>query len=298
MLMLLISIITITVPILLAVALCTLAERQVMGSMQRRFGPTNSGINGILQPIYDGLKLGIKEPLIPQSAAVGAFNIAPMIGFVLSQIGWAVIFINDASYQGLALMAISSLAVYSVMLAGWSSNSKYALLGSLRSVALMVSYELPMGACILNVALYLADSTGYKSINLSACNLQLALLPVLALYCITILAETKRIPFDLPEAEAELVAGYNVEYASLGFALFFISEYTSMLLMSTITTIYFLGGYSAILIVAIFYGFIWVRGTLPRYRYDQFMRIGFKALLPFILAVYAMNATIDVLFTI
>lgn len=200
--MILLTIITITVPILLVVAFTTLLERQVLASMQRRMGPQTSGIGGLLQPFYDGLKLGVKEPLVPELAAAGIFSVAPMIAFILSQVSLSIIFISDSSYQGIILMALSSLAVYGVLLAGWSSNSKYSFLGSLRSVALMVSYELGFGAVLLSICLFLTDSTGMKSLNFADASpfVQTALLPLLLVFLICILAESKRIPFDLPEA--------------------------------------------------------------------------------------------------
>ena len=294
--MILLSIFTITVPVLLCVAFFTLAERQIMASMQRRFGPHVSGIGGVLQPFWDGLKLGVKEPLLPSLSSYGAFSAAPMISFILSQISWCGIFICDASFQGLVLMALSSLGVYGVLLAGWASNSKYAFLGCLRSVALMVSYELSLGAALLSIGLFLTDPTGMKCFSFydAPSTVQLALLPLCHLFLICILAETKRVPFDLPEAEAELVAGYNVEYSSLGFALFFIAEYANMAVMSALASIYFLGGFSALKITAIFFAFVWTRGTLPRYRYDQFMRLGWKAYLPLSLGMFAINASLDV----
>jgi len=309
--MILLSIVTLVVPVLLCVAFFTLAERQIMASMQRRWGPGVSGVGGILQPFWDGLKLGVKEPILPELSSSGAFSASPMISFVLSQIAWCGIFMSDCQFQGLVIMALSSLAVYGVMLAGWASNSKYAFLGCLRSVALMVSYELSFGAILLCLGLFITDSTGVKCLNfadtptnshlgMDGSNLfwgvspfTLALLPLCHIFLICILAETKRVPFDLPEAEAELVAGYNVEYSSLGFALFFIAEYANMAVMSAVASIYFLGGFSALKISALFFGFVWVRGTLPRYRYDQFMRLGWKALLPLSLGLFGFNACFD-----
>jgi NADH:ubiquinone oxidoreductase subunit H len=211
--MIYLSILTILVPVLLVVAFLTLAERQLMASMQRRVGPQVSGFGGILQPFYDGLKLGVKEPLLPELSASGAFAAAPMISFVLSQIAWVPLFLSDAAFGGLVIMALSSLSVYGVMLAGWASNSKYAFLGCLRSVALMVSYELSLGACLLSIALFTVDSTGMKCLNFVELpdfvdfygnpNFLplLALLPVCHLFLVCILAETKRVPFDLPEAK-------------------------------------------------------------------------------------------------
>lgn len=290
------AIIILIVPVLLSVAMFTLAERTVMASMQRRYGPNISGFGGVLQPFYDGLKLGVKEPILPDSSSAGAFAASPMISFVLSQVAWVGICISDASFQGLVLMAISSLAVYGVMLAGWASNSKYAFLGCLRSVALMVSYELSLGAALLSIGLFVSDSSGMKCLNFQEMpnTPQYAMLPLCLIFLICILAETKRVPFDLPEAEAELVAGYNVEYSSLGFALFFISEYANMAVMSAIASIYFLGGFGALQITALFFGFVWVRGTLPRYRYDTFMRLGWKAFLPLTLALFSLYAAVSV----
>ncbi len=204
--MILITIFSITVPVLLVVAFFTLAERQIMASMQRRMGPQVSGIGGILQPFFDGLKLGVKEPILPELSASGAFSTAPMIAFILSQVSFCVLFLSDSAYQGLILMALSSLAVYGVLLAGWASNSKYAFLGCLRSVALMVSYELGFGAALLSICLFLTDSTGMKSLNFAEASpfVQAALLPLLLLFLICILAESKRVPFDLPEARISL----------------------------------------------------------------------------------------------
>jgi len=221
-----------------------------------------------------------------------------MIAFILSQVSFSIIFISDSSYQGIILMALSSLAVYGVLLAGWASNSKYALLGALRSVALMVSYELGFGAVLLSICLFLTDSTGMKSLNFADAPsfMQLALLPLLIIFLITILAESKRIPFDLPEAEAELVAGFNVEYSSLGFALFFVAEYANLTILSAIASIYFLGGFSALKIITLIFGFVWVRGTLPRYRADSFMRLGWKALLPLSLSLFGFYAAFDYIF--
>lgn len=293
--MILASIFTMIVPVLLCVAFFTLAERQIMASMQRRFGPHVSYICGVLQPFWDGLKLGVKEPILPELSSSGAFSASPMISFVLSQVAWCGIFLSDAAFQGLVIMALSTLAVYGVMLAGWASNSKYAFLGCLRSVALMVSYELSLGSALLSLALFTDDGTGMKCLNFQSMvqTPQYALLPVCLIFLICILAETKRVPFDLPEAEAELVAGYNVEYSSLGFALFFIAEYANMAVMSAVASIYFLGGFGALKLTALFYAFVWTRGSLPRYRYDQFMRLGWKALLPLSLALFGFHASFD-----
>lgn len=283
------------ITVLLTVVLFTLTERQVMASMQRRTGPNVSGPFGLVQSVYDGLKLGLKEYVLPSLSLTGAFTVAPIISFVLSQVAYAILFVSDGTYMGLILMALSSLGVYGIVLSGWASNSKYAFLGCVRSVSLMVSYELGFGAMLLCIALFLTDTTGLKSLNLYVPErgIMWALLPIFLIFLICILAETKRTPFDLPEAEAELVAGYNVEYSSLAFALFFISEYANMAAMSILSSMYFLGGFSIFVLVTIYFGFIWVRATLPRYRYDQFLRLGWKTLLPLSLSMYSIYAVFD-----
>jgi NADH:ubiquinone oxidoreductase subunit H len=293
--MILACIFTLHVPVLLCVAFFTLAERQIMASMQRRFGPHVSGLGGALQPFWDGLKLGVKEPILPELSSSGAFSASPMISFVLSQVAWCGILVSDAAFQALVIMAVSGLAVYGVMLAGWSSNSKYAFLGCLRSVALMVSYELSLVSALLSLGVFTSNNAGMKSLNFAEFGAapHYALYPVCLIFLICINAESKRVPFDLPEAEAELVAGYNVEYSSLHFALFFIAEYANMAVMSAVASIYFLGGFSALKLTALFYAFVWTRGSLPRYRYDQFMRLGWKAFLPLSLALFGFHAGFD-----
>jgi NADH:ubiquinone oxidoreductase subunit H len=290
------SIVTVHVPVLLCVAFCTLAERQIMASMQHRFGPHMSGLGGALQPFWDGLKLGVKQSVLPEQSCSGVFVASPVISFVLSQIAWSGIMLLDTAFQALVIMALSSLAVYGVMLAGWSSNSKYAFLGCLRSVALMVSYELSLGVSLLSLSMFSSGESGRGVLNLwelsDTCRHLEALYPVAALFLICTLAETKRVPFDLPEAEAELVAGYNVEYSSLGFALFFIAEYANMAVMSAVASIYFFGGFLHFWLTALFYALVWTRGSLPRYRYDQFMRLGWKAFLPLSLALFGLYASL------
>ena len=238
------------VPLLVGVAFLTLAERKVMASMQRRKGPNVVGFFGILQPLADGFKLLIKEPVLPRSANLVIFIFAPVITFMLSLMSWAVIpfgeglVLSDLNLGILYIFAISSLGVYGIITAGWSSNSKYAFLGCLRSAAQMVSYEVSIGLILICVVLCVG------SLNLSDIVLAqqevwfcIPLFPLLVLFFISCLAETNRAPFDLPEAEAELVAGYNVEYSSMGFALFFLGEYANMILMSTLCSILFLGGW-------------------------------------------------------
>ena len=302
------KILGLVVPLLVAVAYLTLAERKVMASMQRRKGPNVVGFFGILQPLADGLKLLIKEPVLPSSANTVVFLAAPVVTFLLALISWAVIpfgegmVLSDLDIGMLYIFAISSLGVYGVIMAGWSSNSKYAFLGALRSTAQMVSYEVSLGLIIITV-LMCVGSLNLSEIVLAQEEVWFAvpLFPLLLLFFILCLAETNRAPFDLPEAEAELVAGYNVEYSSMGFALFFLGEYANMIMMSVLCVILFLGGWLPPLSLTIFYWipgsfwlgiktifflflYIWVRAAFPRYRYDQLMRLGWKVFLPLALA--------------
>ena len=302
------KILGLVVPLLVAVAYLTLAERKVMASMQRRKGPNVVGFFGILQPLAAGLKLLIKEPVLPSSANTVVFLAAPVVTFLLALISWAVIpfgegmVLSDLDIGMLYIFAISSLGVYGVIMAGWSSNSKYAFLGALRSTAQMVSYEVSLGLIIITV-LMCVGSLNLSEIVLAQEEVWFAvpLFPLLLLFFISCLAETNRAPFDLPEAEAELVAGYNVEYSSMGFALFFLGEYANMIMMSVLCVILFLGGWLPPLSLTIFYWipgsfwlgiktifflflYIWVRAAFPRYRYDQLMRLGWKVFLPLALA--------------
>ena len=293
------------VPLLLSVAYLTLMERKVIGWMQLRVGPSVTGPFGLLQPIADAVKLIFKEPIIPSRSDKLLFLIAPAITFTLAMVGWAVIpiggfVIADINVGVLYLLAISSLGVYGIIIAGWASNSKYAFLGAIRSAAQMISYEVSIGLAIVTVLL-VTQTMNLKEIvyvqQYIPLYLQLLLLPMFVVFFISILAETNRHPFDLPEAESELVAGYNVEYSSMGFALFFLGEYANMILMSAIATILFLGGWLppfglqvlnfvppvlwfVFKVLFCLFIFIWVRASLPRYRYDQLMRLGWKVLLP------------------
>jgi len=299
------KILTIIVPLLLSVAYFTIAERKLMGIIQRRKGPNVIGFLGLLQPLADGLKLFAKETILPSNSNIIIFLIAPILTFLLSLMGWAVIpfsekiVLADLNVGILYLFATSSLSVYGILMAGWSSNSKYPFLGALRSAAQMISYEVSIGFIIIN-ACVCTGSFNLSSIVLAQINgwLIFPLFPMFIIFCVSMLAETNRHPFDLPEAEAELVSGYNVEYSAMTFALFFLGEYANMLLMSSFVTILFLGGWLPPLNIFpfnIFPGSFWfslkailgvtffilTRATLPRYRYDQLMYIGWKCFLPF-----------------
>ena len=300
----LLKIVSITIPLLLAVAYFTVAERKIMGAIQRRKGPNVIGFIGLLQALADGLKLFVKETVLPSNANLGIFLLAPVLSFLLSIISWAVIpfshkiVLADINLGILYLFAISSLNVYGIILAGWSSNSKYAFLGALRSAAQMISYEISIGFIILSIAVCVG-SLNLSQIVLAQTEIWLIipLLPLFVIFYVSMLAETNRHPFDLPEAEAELVSGYNVEYSSMTFALFFLGEYSNMLLMSALSSILFLGGWLPffnifpfrllpgslyfsfkVVLGALF--FIVTRATLPRYRYDQLMYLGWKSFLP------------------
>lgn len=300
---LLLKILIVIVPLLLSVAYFTLAERKIMGAIQRRRGPNVVGTYGLLQPLADGFKLLIKETIIPSSANKVLFFIAPMITFILSLMGWGVIPFNETAILSdinlgiLYLFAISSLSVYGIIMSGWSSNSKYAFLGALRSAAQMVSYEVSIGFIMISIVLCVG-SFNLSEIVYAQKNIWFIIpfFPIFLMFFVSALAETNRHPFDLPEAEAELVSGYNVEYSAMGFALFFLGEYANMLLMSALMSILFLGGWNApiellnfipgsfwlgVKISIFVIGFIWMRAALPRYRYDQLMHLGWKVFLPF-----------------
>jgi NADH-quinone oxidoreductase subunit H len=308
----------IIVPIILSVAYLTLAERKVVGFIQLRKGPNVVGPFGLLQPIADALKLVFKEFVLPSDAHKVVFVIAPIITFVVALMSWAVIpfdhgvVLANINLGLLYVMAMSSLGVYGIIMAGWSSNSKYAFLGAIRSSAQMISYEVSMGLVIVTILL------NYGTLNLSeivemqknqSFLKELLLAPMAVVFFISVLAETNRLPFDLPEAEAELVAGYNVEYSSTTFALFFLGEYANMILVSAMTTVLFLGGYHTpfgigmleyipgfiwffLKITFLLFVFLWLRGTLPRYRYDQLMRLGWKFFLPLTLFWVVFTASV------
>ena len=307
------KIIILILPILIAVAYFTLAERKILSSIQRRKGPNVVGTFGLLQPLADGLKLFVKETVLPSNCDVVLFIFAPILTFFLSLLSWVVIpFGKGMSYAELNigilyLLAVSSLGVYGIIIAGWSSNSKYAFLGALRSSAQMVSYELTIGFSILSVVVC-AQSLNLVEIVLNQQKIWycVPLFPIFIIFFISSLAETNRHPFDLPEAEAELVSGYNVEYSAMGFALFFLGEYANMLLMSSLNTILFLGGWLDLFHLNYIPGPLWfgikitffvilfilARAILPRYRYDQLMRLGWKVFLPFTLGWFVYTSSI------
>jgi len=300
------KILCIIVPLIICVAYLTLAERRVIGLMQLRRGPNIVGPFGLLQPIADAVKLIFKEIIIPQPADKVVFILAPMITFILSLIGWAVIpfdsglVLANINVGVLYIMAISSLSVYGIIMAGWASNSKYAFLGAVRSSAQMISYEVSMGLVIVTVLLVTGTLNLSEIVEMQRHSpwwIEILLMPMAVVFFISVLAETNRLPFDLPEAEAELVAGYNVEYSSMTFALFFLGEYANMILVSGMTTTFFLGGYLppfgieslnfvpgfiwfVLKVSFLLFCFLWIRATLPRYRYDQLMRLGWKVFLP------------------
>jgi NADH-quinone oxidoreductase subunit H len=292
------------VPLLIGVAYLTYAERKVLAAMQLRKGPNVVGPFGLAQPFADALKMLMKETIIPTGSNRFLFLMAPMLTFALAMLAWAVIPVDqgwvgaDINVGILYLFAISSLGVYGIIIAGWASNSKYAFLGAMRSAAQMVSYEVSMGFVLVTVLLCVGSLNLTDIVNAQKtvwfC---LPLFPMFIVFFISALAETNRSPFDLPEGESEIVAGFFVEYSSMSFALFFLGEYANMILMSALTTILFLGGWLApfnvepftwipgviwfvLKICAVLFVFLWVRATFPRYRYDQLMRLGWKVFLP------------------
>jgi NADH-quinone oxidoreductase subunit H len=298
----LIKIILIVVPLLISVAYFTLAERKILGAIQRRRGPNVVGVYGLLQPLSDGFKLLVKETVIPSNANRILFILSPIFTFFLSLVGWAVIpydqfsIFVEMNISILYLFAISSLGVYGIIMSGWSSNSKYAFLGALRSTAQMVSYEVSIGFIMITVVICCGS---FNLQHIIDCQRNvwflLPFFPLFLMFFISALAETNRHPFDLPEAEAELVSGYNVEYSAMGFALFSLGEYANMLMMSSINVILFFGGWLSPLSFLTFlpgsfwFGlkicffvilFVWMRAALPRYRYDQLMGLGWKVFLP------------------
>jgi NADH-quinone oxidoreductase subunit H len=299
------KIVAILAPLLLCVAYLTLAERKLIGYIQVRIGPNRVGPRGWLQPIADGLKLLVKEIIVPTGANKALFVLAPIMVMMPAMAAWAVVpfspelVLADIDAGLLYILAITSMGVYGVIIAGWASNSKYAFLGALRSAAQMVSYELAMGfalVCVLMAAqsLNLGEIVRMQQGGLGLLNwFWIPLFPMFLVYFISGVAETNRAPFDVAEGESEIVAGFHVEYSGMAFAVFFIAEYANMILISTLAAIMFLGGWLspvpflpdgfiwlAVKISFLLFCFLWFRATFPRYRYDQIMRLGWKVFLP------------------
>jgi len=319
----LLEVLVVLVPILLAIAFMTIIERKQLAAMQRRVGPNTVGYWGVLQPFSDALKLVVKETVIPAQSNKVLFYLAPIVTLIFSLLGWGIIpfgsglTISDFSLGILYTLAISSLGIYGILFAGWSANSKYAFLGSLRSTASMISYELILSTAVI-IIIVLTGSFNITTIieNQQAIWFVVPLLPVFVFFFISILAETNRTPFDLPEAESELVAGFMTEHSSIIFVFFFLAEYGSIVLMSTLTAILFFGGYnmpelfvndSIINLQSIILGlktcmfcfmFVWFRATLPRLRYDQLMLFCWTGLLPVAIALTVLVPSILVAFDV
>lgn len=294
----LVSSLIIIVSVLISLAYLTLAERKVMASMQRRVGPNVVGVYGLLQPIMDGVKLILKESITPTHSNKLLYNMAPIGSLILALILWSVIPINgstytDLTYDILYILAISSISILTVLWSGWASNSKYSFLGSLRSTSQMISYEVIIGLIILTVILLTDETPNLTRIITSQSSTMniFPLLPLFFMFFISIVAETNRAPFDLPEAESELVSGFNTEYSAAPFALWFISEYGNIIFMSLLAVNIFLGGY-IIFLPFILFSFIWIRAAYPRYRYTDLMNICWESLLPLVIAFIILVPTL------
>lgn len=313
------KIIMIVLPLILAVAYLTFAERKIIGYMQARIGPNRVGPKGWLQPIADSVKLLFKEIIVPAKASRYLFLFAPILTFTPAFAAWAVIPFTDKLWLAnidaglLFILALTSMGVYGVIIAGWASNSKYAFLGSLRSAAQIVAYEIAMGFALVGV-LMAAGSLNLREIVLHQSGgihqwYFLPLFPLFLVYLISGVAETNRAPFDVAEGESEIVAGFHVEYSGMTFALFFLAEYANMILISALCTLMFLGGWLApfdfapftwipplgwllLKISFILFCFLWFRATFPRYRYDQIMRLGWKVFIPVTLVWIGLMGTV------
>jgi NADH-quinone oxidoreductase subunit H len=293
-------------PLLLTIAFYTVTERKIIAAVQRRSGPNVTGTWGLLQAFADGLKLFVKEVIIPSKANTALYLLAPITIFSISLLNWAFIpfstseTVSDFKYGMLGLIALSSLSVYGIIFAGWSSNSRYPFIGAIRSAAQIISYELSLTFIIIIILLFV-NSLNFTSLVMAQLTLPFIVLffPLFIMFGLTILAETNRAPFDLPEAEAEIVAGYNLEYSSIPFALFFLGEYSNIILISTLITLLFLGGWPFIVnkILFICFLYILVRATLPRLRYDQLIMIGWKIFLPLLLGYLLITIGLTISFT-
>lgn len=309
----LLKILAIVAPLMIGVAYLTLAERKVIGYMQIRIGPNRVGPKGLLQPLADGVKLLMKEIILPTQSSKGLFLLAPVLSIMPALAAWAVIPFNDTMVLAninaslLYIMAITSMGVYGVIVAGWAGNSKYSFLGALRSSAQIVSYELAMGFALVGVlmvssSLNLVDIVNQQGQGMAGGSIfswnWLPLFPLFIVYLVSGVAETNRAPFDVAEGESEIVAGFHVEYSGMAFAVFFLAEYANMILVAVLTSLLFLGGWlspfpaswgaigaSSIIwllvkMSAVLFCFLWFRATFPRYRYDQIMRLGWKVFIP------------------
>jgi NADH-quinone oxidoreductase subunit H len=306
------GILAIAFPLMLAVAIIIYAERKLWAAFALRKGPNVVGPFGVLQSFADGIKVFLQETIIPSASNRGLFLIAPIITFTVALMAWAVIpfdvgvVLSDINVGLLYILAISSLGVYGIIISGWASNSKYPFYSSMRAAAQMISYEVSIGFILICVVLYagtfniggiIASQKGHIFGVVNAYALNPLLLPIAVMFLISSMAETARAPFDLTEAESEIVAGYQTEYSSMSFALFWLGEYANVLLMCALNAILFWGGYLPpvdwaplyavpgiiwlfVKILAMFFIFAWVKATVPRYRYDQLMRLGWKVFLP------------------
>lgn len=296
------------ISIFLMIAYFTLMERKIMASIQRRKGPNVNGFHGLLQPLSDGLKLLLKEIVVPSRSNKFLFIASPIFFLTIALSLWSLIpfgpyvVVSDPVYSNLMFVVISGTSIYGIIFAGWASNSKYPFLGALRAVAQMISYEVVLGFIVLIITLFTGSLNFFDIVNyqIAACYLIFPLFPLFIIYFIVILAETNRAPFDLAEAESELVAGYNVEYSGILFAMFFLAEYSNMIVLSAVGTMYFFGGWHGpfsyevnfiLKILCFMVMFVVVRAVLPRYRYDQLMAIGWRSLLPLAMALFLFFST-------